>query len=103
MLSSPRIASASGDALTSPLQIKPNQNNIQWQWKTLHYKFFESLWKLIQLTIFHTCTHLLCQQRVEIKGQNYSTTDDAQASRNNLELTNGHAQYASKIAWIVWK
>jgi hypothetical protein len=29
MLSSPRIASASGDAITPPLEIKPNQNNIQ--------------------------------------------------------------------------
>jgi hypothetical protein len=69
MLSSPRTASCSGDAITSPLEIKPNQTNVQWQGKTLDYKFFQSLRKLVQLTIFHTCTHLQCQQRVEIKGQ----------------------------------
>jgi hypothetical protein len=32
------------------------------------------------------------------QGPNYSTTDDAQTGRNNLELTNGHAQCATKIA-----
>jgi len=69
MLSSRGIASCSGDAVTSPLEIKPNQTNVQWQGKTLDYKFFQSLRKLVQLTIFHTPTHLQCQQRVEIKGQ----------------------------------
>jgi hypothetical protein len=29
MLSSPRIASCRGDAITPPLEIKPNQNNVQ--------------------------------------------------------------------------
>jgi hypothetical protein len=29
MLSSPRIASWSGDAMTSPLEVKPNQTNVQ--------------------------------------------------------------------------
>jgi hypothetical protein len=103
MLSSPRITSCSGDAITSSLEIKPNQTDVQWQGKTLDYKFFQSLHKLVQLTIFSYLYTPSMSTKSWNQGTNYSTTDDAQTGRNNLELTNGHAQCASKIAWIVCK